>query len=196
MSFSLPLRSDNEFVLSGTEQNGITEKFMPIRSELLAMCPSVCRSAPTMYFTEFILNGTERQYRKIYAHRMWAINNHKKWAISNVSFSLPLRSDIEFVLIGTEQNSITEKFIYWAISNESLCLPFRSAPMFLPVSLRQWECISLNSSWTERSSNTERIMPIRSEQLAMCPSVCRSAPTMNLSCSERNRTALQKDLRP
>jgi hypothetical protein len=31
------------------------------------------------------------------------------------------------------------------------------------------------------SFNTERFMPIRSELLAMCPSVCRSAPTMNLS---------------
>ena len=53
-----------------------TERFMPIRSELLAMSPSVCRSAPLcfstsmrLYFTEFILNGTERQYRKNYAHK-------------------------------------------------------------------------------------------------------------------------------
>jgi hypothetical protein len=132
---------------SWTERSGNTERFMPIGSELLTMSPSVCRSAPLcfstsmrLYFTEFILNGTERQYRKNYAH--------KKWAISNVSFSLPLRSDNEFVLFGTEQNGITERF-----------------------------------------------MPIRSELLAMCPSVCRSAPTMNLSCSERNRTALQKNYR-
>ena len=78
------------------------------------MSPSVCRSAPLcfstsmrMYFTEFILNGTERQRN------------------------------------GTERHY--RKIIDSAISNESLCLPFRSAPMFLPVSLRQWECISLNS---------------------------------------------------
>ena len=43
VSFSLPLRSDNEFVLIGTELNGITEK---LSIQLLAMSPSVCRSAP------------------------------------------------------------------------------------------------------------------------------------------------------
>ena len=130
VSFSLPLRSDNEFVLIGTEQNGITEKFMPIRSEVLAMSPSVCHSAPLqcsclfLYvnehpFTEFILNGTERQYRKNYAHR--------KWAISNVSFSLPLRSDNEFVLIGTELNGITEKLSIQILAmSPSVC---RSAPL-------------------------------------------------------------------
>ena len=114
--------------------HGNTERFMPTSNKLLAMCPSVCRSAPPRMFMPISLrqrtsvhwiyldrNGTDRQYRKIYAH--------KEWAIGNVSINLP----------------------------------FRSAP-------------TLNFSWSERNGNTERFMPTSNKLLAMCPSVCRSAP--------------------
>jgi len=83
------------------------------------------------------------------------------------------------------------------IGNVSITLPFRSAP-------------TLNFSWSERNGNTERFMPTSSKLLAMCPSVCRSAPprcscyftssknirSLNLSWSERIGPAIQKDLCP
>ena len=127
---------------------------LPFRSAPMFM-PISLRQRTSVHWIYLDRNGTDRQYRKIYAH--------KEWAIGNVSINLP----------------------------------FRSAP-------------TLNFSWSERNGNTERFMPTSSKLLAMCPSVCRSAPprcscyftssknirSLNLSWSKRNGPAIQKDLCP
>ena len=109
--------------------------------------PISLRQRTSVHWIYLDRNGTDRQYRKIYAHK----------------------------------------------DNVSINLPFRSAP-------------TLNFSWSERNGNTERFLPTSSKLLAMCPSVCRSAPPRcsclflfvkdhpftDLSWSERNGPAIQK----
>jgi len=116
--------------------------------------PISLRQRTSVHWIYLDRNGTDRQYRKIYAH--------KEWAIGNVSINLP----------------------------------FRSAP-------------TLNFSWSERNGNTERFLPTSSKLLAMCPSVCRSAPprmfmpislrqrtSVHWISLDRNGTAIQRDLCP
>ena len=88
MSINLPLRSAPTLNFSWSERNGNTERFLPTSSKLLAMCPSVCRSAPPRCsclflfvkehpFTEFILIGTDRtgNTERFMPSGQWAIGN-------------------------------------------------------------------------------------------------------------------------